>query len=180
MRRNLRILFLILFLGPLSLKAQPENYKEPGSSLPELRLKTRHGEIRTPLAEATERPIMVFMFNPTCDHCQQVAREMKERKMDTLGPVIWLASSQMPLGHLEFFNSVTRIDSTKMMMGIDQSGFIDKSFIYEGLPQLNLYSADKILLRQYPGNIPLDSLVLFYEKKEGVIPEESGMENPGE
>ncbi len=170
----------MVILGPLSLHAQQGDYKKLGSPLPELRLKTRHGDTLSPLSGKAETPILVFMFNPTCDHCQGVAREMRMRKLDTLGPVIWLASSQMPAGHLEFFNSVTKIDSTRMIMGIDQSGFLDKTFVYEGLPQLNVYSADKTLLRQYPGEIPLDSLAWFYGIKEVLVPEESGTENPSE
>ncbi len=200
MRRKLRILFLIACLGPVWVYGQhdnrlkgrqgksptkeksekkrspaPINYKELGSPLPELVMLSRHGDSLRPFEQAGSGPYLVFMFNPTCDHCQQIAREIKKEELDRLGnrPIVWLASSQMPPGHLEFFHQVTKIEETQMQMGLDLSGFIDRTFVYGGLPQLNIYNEDQILVRQYPGEIPLDSLASFITEKEALNPEHS-------
>ncbi len=45
-----------------------------------------------------------------------------------------------------------------MYIGTDSSGFINNVFLYQSLPQINIYSPAHKLIKTYTGEVPIDSL----------------------
>ena len=137
------------------------NYKELGSPLPELRVVNEKKAITSKDLQ-NDANLFVVMFNPTCEHCQDIAMDLR-KNMDTFknNKFVWVCSAAMPMGHLDFFRSVTKIDKTPMEMGLDSCKLIDRAFIYGGLPQINIYDKDRKLVHIFAGEIALDSLKMY-------------------
>jgi hypothetical protein len=47
--------------------------------------------------------------------------------------------------------------------GLDSSGFINNVFLYQTLPQINIYNAERRLLKTYAGEVPMDTLKKYIE-----------------
>ena len=103
--------------------------------------------------------LFVMMFNPTCEHCEDMALDLEKniglfRKSNI---VLMAAPGMGP--YLEFFENGTKIRNyPKILMGLDSADFITRTFTYEMLPQINVYSPERKLLRIFTGITSADSL----------------------
>jgi hypothetical protein len=103
--------------------------------------------------------LFVMMFNPTCSHCEDVTF-MLEKNIDLFkkDKVVMLANKVME-PYLPDFTQRHHIDSyPAIYIGYDSSGFIGNAYMYQALPQINIYSPDHILLKSYSGEVPMDTL----------------------
>jgi hypothetical protein len=58
-----------------------------------------------------------------------------------------------------FFENITKVSEyPSIKSGQDNSGFMDKTFNYGGLPQINIYDKNRKLLKIFNSDTPLDSL----------------------
>lgn len=103
--------------------------------------------------------LFVMMFNPTCSHCEDVAF-MIEKNMDALkkNKVVLLANKLMDLYIPDFAQRHHIARYPNMHIGYDSSGFIDNTFLYQPLPQINIYDADHNLIKIFCGEVPMDTL----------------------
>lgn len=140
------------------------DYKQPGSPIPPIRLVTPKGEVITNKDAENKANLFVMLFNPTCEHCQEETILLsKNIYLFKKSKVLLMASENMK-DYLEFFESVTHVSQyPTLQMGLDSAKFIDKTFRYLDLPQINIYDKDRKLLRIFNGDTPLDSLRQYIE-----------------
>lgn len=135
------------------------DYRTVGSPLPPFRVVTPKGKSITNKDVANKANLMVMLFNPTCEHCQEVTRTL-EKNIDLFKQshvLLVAASSMMP--YLDFFNSTTKVyDYPRLQVGIDSAFLIDRTYGYYSLPQINIYGPDRRLIRYFTGDTPIDSL----------------------
>ena len=63
------------------------------------------------------------------------------------------------IDYLEFYNNVTRYSKyPKMVVGVDSANYIGKTFMYESLPQINVYDKDRKLIKVFSGETPIEKL----------------------
>ncbi len=108
--------------------------------------------------------LFVMMFNPTCSHCEDET-QLLEKNMDLFKNtnVVLLANKVMK-PYLPNFTKTFKIDDyPKMHIGADSLGFIDKVFLYQALPQINIYSGDRKLLKTFTGEVSIDSLKQYIQ-----------------
>lgn len=143
--------------------ADTVDYKAVGSPMPPVRLVQDNGDVVTGSA-VMHKNILVMMFNPTCEHCQEEARIIiKNLPLFDSTKLMFLAAAGMK-EYLSFFDAVTRASKhPKIAMGVDSAKFIDKTFKYQSLPQINIYNKDRKLVRIFNGEVPLDSLKPYIE-----------------
>jgi hypothetical protein len=100
-----------------------------------------------------------MMFNPTCEHCEDMTFAI-EKNIDLFKNSHILLVAAAGMGpYLEFFENGTRVRNfPKIKLGLDSSNFINRTFIYESLPQINIYSPDRKLLKTFSGITTIDSL----------------------
>jgi hypothetical protein len=108
--------------------------------------------------------LLVMMFNPTCSHCEEVT-DIMSKNIDLFKrtKVVLLANKQM-LPYLPDFaqrHHIARYEP--MYVGYDSSGFIETLFLYQTLPQINIYGADRKLLKSYCGEVSIDTLKKFIQ-----------------
>jgi thiol-disulfide isomerase/thioredoxin len=103
--------------------------------------------------------LFVMMFNPSCSHCEDET-QMLEKNMDLFkNTKVVLLANIVQKPYLPQFTKVFKIDNyPKMHIGVDSLGFINKVFLYQALPQINIYSGDRKLLKTFTGEVPIDSL----------------------
>lgn len=140
------------------------DYKVVGAPMPPLRLVTQKGKSITDKDLKNNATLFVMLFNPTCEHCEAQTETFKENIALFKKTKLVLMAGSMMLPYLDFFeNAHKTAEYPKMMVGVDSSGFIDKTFLYNNLPQINIYSKDRKLERIFTGNVPMDSLAKYIE-----------------
>lgn len=140
------------------------DFKAIGAPMPMLRLTTRKGDKLTEKDFSYDGNLIVMMFNPTCDHCQeQTINFEKEAELFDKTKIVMVAGPQM-VDYLQFYNNVTRYHKyPHITVGVDSSGFIDKAYNYGSLPQINIYDKDRKLIRQSNGSVEIEVLKPFIE-----------------
>ncbi len=109
--------------------------------------------------------LIVMMFNPTCGHCEdQTERFIKSIDLFKNSKLILMANLGMK-GYLPNFATNHHIAqyANIITLGSDSTDFIKNTFLYQALPQINIYSADRKLLKTYTGTVPMDSLAQYIQ-----------------
>jgi hypothetical protein len=66
--------------------------------------------------------------------------------------------------YLSYFTNNTKLDGTPLLqVGIDSSEYIDKTFNYESLPQINIYNKERRLIKTFSGPVPIENLKEYIE-----------------
>ncbi len=140
------------------------DHKTIGSQIPDFRVYTRKEEILTNKDFKDKGNLFVMMFNPTCDHCQeQVFIFEKNIHLFDKSKVLLICGPELH-SYLEFFNNVTKYSRyPSLNVGVDSSNFIQKVYMYEALPQINVYDKDRKLIKVFQGETPIDMLKSYIE-----------------
>jgi len=108
--------------------------------------------------------LIIMMFNPTCSHCEDET-ELLEKNifLFTKSKLILMANPMMQEYIPNFARSFNVTQYRTITLGVDSGDFITKTFIYGALPQINIYSRDRKLLRTFSGETSIDSLKNYIE-----------------
>jgi uncharacterized protein YqiB (DUF1249 family) len=108
--------------------------------------------------------LFVMLFSPTCGHCQDMAVNIEANIASFKKSHLVLVANPMMRQYLYDFSELTRAYKyPSINIGIDSSGFVDKTFRYQMLPQINIYDKDRRLLKIYTGDTPFDSLKKYIQ-----------------
>lgn len=140
------------------------NYKEIGAPMPPVKAtiylgKSGGKEMITDKDLANDANLFIMMYNPTCGHCQEETHLFEKHiYLFKQSKILLLAAPNMA-EYMDFFENVTKVSEyPSIKVGLDNSGFIDKTFNFTGLPQINIYDKDRKLLKMFNSDTPLDSL----------------------
>lgn len=145
----------------MSPKSNPEktDYKALGAPLPDLRVISPKGQAISGKDVDTSGNLFLMMFNPTCGHCEDVTRMLEKNLGLFRDKQILLVAGAAMMPYLEYFNANTKVyDYPKIQIGVDSSDIIKNTFIYNSLPQINIYDKERRLVKIFTGEVPLDSL----------------------
>ncbi len=108
--------------------------------------------------------LLVMMFNPTCSHCEDQAERMEKNiAYFSKSKMLLIATPNQSQYIPNFVKNFHTASYPSMIVGMDSSGFIDKVFLYQALPQINIYNADRMLIRTFTGEVDVDSLKQYIE-----------------
>lgn len=135
------------------------DYKQIGSPMPPVRFIKDDGTIITNRTLSHKGSTMFIMFNPTCEHCQEEALYIiKDLDVFKNTRILFTAAANMQ-PYLSYFEAVTHYQKyPKIEVGLDSAKFIDKTFHYMSLPQINIYNKEHKLTKVFTGEVPVDSL----------------------
>jgi len=136
------------------------DYRVVGAPMPPVQMVTMKGQKITNDDLKSDYNLLVMLFNPTCEHCEDQTELFKKNIYLFKNTKLVLMAGAMMLPYLEYFDNnhkVTEYPNT-IMLGVDSSSFIEKAFMYQTLPQINIYDKDRKLVRIFNGNVPMDSL----------------------
>ena len=142
------------------------NYKVVGANLPPFRVVTPEGKSITNENVPAGKYFFLMIFNPTCDHCQDVTRNF-ELGYNRFAPgQLLLTATASMLPYMEFFGNTTKVfEYPNIQVGVDSANLIDRIYTYGNLPQLNVYSpAGKLVKIFNGGETSMDSLATYLKK----------------
>jgi hypothetical protein len=149
------------------------NYWDPGSPMPDMRLvvldikdttKKVNGlpgvdKIVTNKDVDNKANLILMMFNPSCSHCEEQT-ELLEKNIATFNKskLVLMAAPTMITYLPDFLKSYNLDQYPSIIIGVDSGGFINKAFSYHMLPQINIYDADRKLIKSFTGGTSMDTL----------------------
>ncbi len=145
------------------------NYKEIGAPMPPIKMTIFTGKggqksILTDKDITNNANLFVLMFNPTCGHCQEETHLLEKNIFLFKQSHIILMAAPAVEEYMEFFENATKVSEyPSIKVGVDNSGFIDKTFNYTGLPQINIYDKNRKLIKMFNSDTPIDSLKPFIQ-----------------
>ncbi len=108
--------------------------------------------------------LFVMMFNPTCLHCEDATFKIEDNiKLFKKSKIVLLTGEKSKLYIPDFAQRHRIVRYPSMYIGYDSSTFIDDVFLYQTLPQLNIYNAERKLIKVYCGDVPIDTLRKFIQ-----------------
>ncbi|PZF70934.1 hypothetical protein [Taibaiella soli] len=151
-----------------NVKAKPDtattDYKLLGAPMPSIKLVTQKGKVITDKELQNDAHLFVMMFNPFCEHCEDQTELFKKNMALFKKTKLVMMAGPMMVPNLEYFENMHKVSEfPDIIMGVDSSGFIDKTFLYRNLPQINIYDKDRRLERVFAGDVPMDSLSRYIE-----------------
>lgn len=135
------------------------NFKEMGAPMPNLRVVYPNKVEYTSADLKNDANLIMMLFNPTCEHCEDMTFAI-EKNIDLFknSHVLLIAAPTMG-PYLEYFENGTRVKNfPKIKYGLDSSDIINRLFTFEMLPQVNVYNADRKLIKTFTGITEIDSL----------------------
>ena len=108
--------------------------------------------------------LLVMLFNPNCGHCIEQT-EVFKKNMDLFkkSKLVLVANAKMKDYLPDFVKQRETKKYPKITVGIDNSNFVNETFLYRALPQINVYSPSRKLLKVYNGDISIDSLKSYIQ-----------------
>lgn len=137
------------------------DYKKTGAPLPQFELFDIYNDNITADVTGTEGNLLLMIFNPICDHCEEQTRRFIQNDSLFKKSRLLLVAAPVQVPNLSFFEAGTKYSAhTRMMtVAIDSAQVLDKLFGYEELPQINVYDGKtRKLIRTFSGAQPMDSL----------------------
>ena len=108
--------------------------------------------------------LFVMMFNPTCLHCEDATFKIEDNiKLFKKSKIVLLTGEKSKMYIPDFAQRHRIVRYPAMYIGYDSSTFIDDVFLYQTLPQLNIYNAERKLIKVYCGDVPIDTLKKFIQ-----------------
>jgi hypothetical protein len=108
--------------------------------------------------------LFVMMFNPTCSHCEYMTSQVEKNiNLFDRSKFVLLASPSMKEYVPSFATRYHIDDHPFMYIGTDSTDFTQQVFLYQSLPQINIYNADRKLIRTYTGEVSIDTLKKYIQ-----------------
>ncbi len=109
-------------------------------------------------------PLVVMMFNPTCGHCQEETIEMQKNIHIFKNTKVVLMANKVMRPYLPtFIKDYNLANSSTFFVGIDSLDFIKETFLYQMLPQVNVYNKQRKLVRTFTGGVSMDTLAKYLD-----------------
>ena len=180
MRAILMLLSILFSSIPLCSDAQPGNaisealekdYKLIGAPMPHFELRSIDGKIYTEQDLAAFEHLVLILFNPTCDHCIDLGKEIAtSTEQFEKTALVFIAANGME-DYLKYFLERTGSDkamSDHILMGTDQTAnaglgnslsvFLAQIFEFR-LPQVNIYNKERNLIFKRAGAVKLAEIL---------------------
>lgn len=149
---------------PVQVTAGSIDYRQMGAPLPPVRVVKLNKDIITEKSLKGGGNLIVMMFNPTCEHCEDMTLAIEKntdlfRKTD----VLMVAAANMTPYIGDFIKAMNTDKYPKLQIGVDSSKIIDKLYSYYSLPQLNIYNKDRKLIKMFSGITTMESLKAYVD-----------------
>jgi hypothetical protein len=150
------------FLRPI--ENQPEvkfDYKQMNAPLPKFSIFSFENKNITKDILQSGGNLVLIMFNPTCDHCEDETRLLIENIFLFKKSKILLVAAPIQTPNIGYFDANVKFSQypSTITVSIDSAKVIEKIFTYKTLPQINIYDGKSMrLVKTFEGSTPLDSL----------------------
>jgi thiol-disulfide isomerase/thioredoxin len=111
-----------------------------------------------------ESPVIIFQFNPECEHCKKETEELLD-SIDRLKDVQIVMATMMPFGTLKLFCEKYKLVGYKnIIVAQDIQYFLPVFYRITNLPFLALYDKNGNLITTFDGAIPIRKVIEAFNK----------------
>lgn len=142
------------------------DYKQTNAPLPKFNIINNESKNITKDVLESGGNLILMMFNPTCDHCEDETRAFIQNIFMFKKSKILLVAADVQTPNLSYFESNLKCSQypSTITVAIDSAGLIRKLFTYAALPQINIYDGKSMrLLKTFEGFTPIDSLKKYIQ-----------------
>lgn len=135
-----------------------------GAALPKFNVLTSKEQLFFDTSAAKNKPLILALFNPGCDHCMVAAKQFYDNLARFSDATVLFVTGNNLWGELKNFLDIAKIDLTGIdhfVVAADHSDVLKDLFEYSGIPQVMIYNKDKILQKKFYQNIQIDSVVHY-------------------
>jgi thiol-disulfide isomerase/thioredoxin len=137
------------------------DYKQMNAPLPKFTILNYENKNTTNDVLQTGGNLVLIMFNPTCEHCEDETRLLIQNIFMFKKSKILMVAAPVQTPNLSYFETNVKFSQypSTITVAIDSAKLIDKIFTYKTLPQINIYDGKSMrLMKTFEGFTPLDSL----------------------
>ncbi len=159
--KNLLVLLIIcLFNSSLFAQntEQPPYLKKP--VLPEFRILQADSLTWTTQKNLKSgKPVMIMLFSPDCEHCQQQMKIIQANKKQLSELQIVMATYQPMEKMQRFYKEYKIAEFSNIYMGRDMLYFFGPYYMAKAIPFLAIYDKQHKLVRVYEGGAKIDKIL---------------------
>lgn len=138
-----------------TIKAQ--NYR---TSLPAIEiLQTDSSSIYKTSTTGKDKPVVLLLFHTSCDHCQQLAKDLVRRKSELEKNQIIMISTENLYSIKAFCNRFGLLQIKNLVIGRDYKFATPKIFNFESFPFFVIYSKKHKFIASYERNFTVDTIL---------------------
>ncbi len=140
------------------------DYKELGSPLPDFIVKIGDNKVITQKDVQYNGNLLLMIFNPTCGHCEDMTDLLEKNiALFSATSLLMVATSPMEPYIGDFKKHHHIADYPQILVSLDSSKLIDRTFQYKLLPQINVYDKNRKLIKCFYGDTSIDSLKQYIQ-----------------
>lgn len=152
---------------PNNTAARVVDYEHVGSSMPFMRVVSVDSNANVFTHESVDNGanLLVMLFNPQCGHCEDQAELLvKNIGVFKQSKLVMMVVPEMGIYLPNFIRSF-RLSAYPdvIKVGVDSGEFIKNTFLYQALPQINIYNSDRKLIKTYSGGVSMDTLMQYIQ-----------------
>ena len=111
-----------------------------------------------------KKPVMVMVFNPLCDHCQEVTEDLV-KNMDLFKDIHIVMVTSFNYDSLRSFREKYKLNAHEnIVVGYDPTFFLNTFYQLTNLPFLAFYNRWKELISVHEGSMPVGSIIKVFEQ----------------
>lgn len=168
MKYTITTLLMLLafgFAGSLSAQAHKANVNTQegiGTPLPEFAFELPDKSWLTPSVLPENQPIVVFYFDPFCEHCNLEAEWVQNNAQLFKGiTLIWVSWAEKVEDNVAFYKKYFMEMPTKVYVARDTKYKIDDYFGYSEVPSIYVYNAARLRTASFKAETKPEILIKF-------------------
>ncbi|HRO42608.1 MAG TPA: redoxin domain-containing protein [Flavipsychrobacter sp.] len=138
-------------------------FRKKSAPIPPFLLQKSSGGVMTHTQLKPEKPVMLMIFHPLCDHCNYVIDSLKKYQPLFKNTQLVMVAEDRNKEYMKAFIDKTGIKDNVLFknIGTEKGNLIYYLYTYEVLPQVNFYDKNHKLVHSFTGKAPFDSLKMF-------------------
>ncbi len=133
--------------------------------LPEFAFRKTDGTLLTPAVLAENKPIVIFYFDPDCEHCNQQAEWIKKKHEydGSFGGItmIWVSWNTNEKNGEFMKKYFAELNTSMVHFAKDDQYKFDKWFGYSDVPSIFVYGKDRLLKKKFTAETAAEELLKF-------------------
>lgn len=162
------MLSAVLLIASIAVFAQstegdPANKLKPG--IPSFKLLSLDSTtVHTKEKLAKDKPVMILLFSPDCDHCKHLTEEIVKNKKKFKDVQIIMSSFKSLALIKPFYNATNAATIPNLVMGKDFSWYFSSYYKFNKYPFAALYNKKHELITTYEYTIDINQLAEILNK----------------
>ncbi len=142
-------------------KPNVNTQKDIGTTLPPFAFELPDGSTLTP-SVLKEQPVIVFYFDPDCDHCNKQAKMISENADLFKGiTMVWVSWAMTIEDNVNFYKKYFMNMSNKVYIARDTKFSFDTLFGYSEVPSIYIYNRERKRSASFEAETDPELLVKF-------------------